>query len=837
MIRDLVEQIPEADFDIESEGSQGQVEIIGWLYQYYNQEPKDKAFKKRNYTQADIPAVTQLFTPDWIVKYLVENSVGRLWINHLQAAGDTRTAQDLAHEFGWHYFMPDAEQSDAVAVLAQRNNQSLSDLKPENIRIIDPSMGSGHILIYAFDLLVQLYTSVGYSQREASRMILSHNLFGADIDTRAFQLTYFAMMMKGRQYDRRLLRAEVTPQVFDVPDIHWNQNDLAQLTKEPKVLDALKTLASLFGHGDELGSLISAHFDPDVLSSLHAIVAAKDNVGQLSLQSIQLNQIRQELAQVLAVLELLTREYQVSVTNPPYMGSGKMPSFLASFVKKHYPNSKSDLFGVFMERLRELTVDQGYYAMITQHQWMFLSSFEALRKTLNQQTIINLAHLGTRAFEEIGGEVVQSVAFVMQKQNTEGFIGTYERLVDFDSQNKKEQAYLRAVENPKLKYIYCANQAKFQQISESPIAYWFTEKLFRLFDTLPSLDSIVDLKAGLSTGDNILFQRRWSEVNLTQISFDTEEVNDTKHLDKRWYPCRTGGDFIRWYSKNEVVVDWQHNGERIRTHRNGKGNIAGAARNTEYYFKPGISWTKLSSSKFGVKFAPPGYIFDDTSRTMFPKNSDVTELVMGILNSKVTFHLLQGLNPSMSFTNGDLRRIPTPSTPTPTINNLVDQSITSVRGFIIASEDSWSFRSSPLLDHIADHKLAAFLNEWRSPPLCANFVPRYPHTTQRSVSRPWSVIEKEEMSGSTKSHTKIQTASTGNYANQAFSLKAKQKSRLVRSNLTTSARVIIRQETFRSLIILVGGWPYTRPTQSPPSRSSSTRIRCNTFGDCLVERH
>ncbi|MCG4282358.1 BREX-1 system adenine-specific DNA-methyltransferase PglX, partial [Lacticaseibacillus saniviri] len=573
------------------------------------------------------------------------------------------------------------------------------------LTMIDPSMGSGHILIYAFDVLQRIYTDEGYSQREAARLILAHNLFGADIDKRAFQLAYFAMMMKGRQYDRRILRSDVAPHVFDVPSVHWTNADLELLTTDPDTLQSLKTVSSLFGKGNELGSLINVDPKQTSLKSLRDIVRNNDSSGQLSLQSAHVSELCGELDTVLNVLDLLTDHYQIGITNPPYMGSGKMPSKLSAFVKKHYPNSKSDLFAVFMERLRELTIDDGYYAMITQHQWMFLSSFEALRKQLSQQTFINLAHLGTHVFEEIGGEVVQSVAFVMQKAHTSGYIGTYERLVDLESQSKKEQAYLEAVKEPNLSYVYRANQTMFTEISESPIAYWFPKKTFQLFKGLPPLESIVELKAGLSTGDNDLFQRRWQEVSVENISFHTTDISETVSSSSRWYPCRTGGEFIRWYSRNEMVVDWQGNGQRIRHHRNSKQNIAGAARNTEYYFKPGITWTKLSSSKFGVKFAPDGYIFDDTSRTMFPKKGISVQLVLGILNSKVAFNILQGLNPSMSFTNGDLKRIPIPTQSTAMINQLVDSSIVAVETYINTQETSWLFRQFQIFP-IAEHTLA-----------------------------------------------------------------------------------------------------------------------------------
>ncbi|WP_423493008.1 BREX-1 system adenine-specific DNA-methyltransferase PglX [Lacticaseibacillus paracasei] len=694
VIKDLVDDIKEEDFDVDKGG---QVEIIGWLYQYYNTEPKDAAFKKKKYLSSDIPAVKQLFTPDWIVKYLVENSLGRYWIRVLHDRGDKRTSSQIAQSFNWQYFMPEAKQGEVSSRV------SLSKKRVEEITFVDPAMGSGHILIYAFDVLLQLYQSEGYSRREAAQNIVERNLFGFDIDRRAFQLTYFAMMMKLRRENRRSFELQLRPNVFEIPSTSLELENFSG-AKEGDTIDSgnLSEVLGRFGAGKELGSLITfknSIFDDKLINKL----VSEREAGQLTFEMSDQVHHQWELKSLIRVGKLLSRQYTISVTNPPYMGSGKMPKTLAKFVGKYYPASKSDLFAVFIERLQQLTKEDGIFAMITQHQWMFLSSFKTLRERMSNWPIINMAHLGTRAFEEIGGEVVQTTAFVVQKQKLQGFIGTYERLVDFDSQQKKQQAFLAAVLNPNLNYVYRTKQTNFGSISGCPILYWFSEQTRRLFtDNIP-LENAVAFKAGLSTGNNTLFQRRWSEVNIDNISFTTASSQDTLKQPTRWYPCHTGGAFIRWYPRNELVVDWENNGYRIKHYYNSNGKIAGATRNTECYFLPGITWNKLSSSKFGVKVREPGYIFDDTSRSMFFKQQRIQDFVLALLNSKVTLTILAGLNPSMSFTNWDLARIPLKISDNPEIPFLVNKNINFVKDFIDSTEDSWQFIVSPLLKHIAEH--------------------------------------------------------------------------------------------------------------------------------------
>ncbi|MCP9304656.1 BREX-1 system adenine-specific DNA-methyltransferase PglX [Lacticaseibacillus paracasei] len=672
VIKDLVDDIKEEDFDVDKGG---QVEIIGWLYQYYNTEPKDAAFKKKKYLSSDIPAVTQLFTPDWIVKYLVENSLGRYWIRVLHDRGDERTSSQIAQSFNWQYFMPEAKQGEVSSRV------SLSKKRVEEITFVDPAMGSGHILIYAFDVLLQLYQSEGYSRREAAQNIVERNLFGLDIDRRAFQLTYFAMMMKLRRENRRSLELQLHPNVFEVPSTSLELRDFSGV-KDGNTIDSgnLSEVLGRFGAGKELGSLITfknSIFDDKLINK----IISEREAGQLTFEMSDQVHHQWELRSLIRVGKLLSRQYTISVTNPPYMGSGKMPKTLAKFVRKYYPASKSDLFAVFIERLQHLTREDGIFAMITQHQWMFLSSFKTLRERMSSWPIINMAHLGTRAFEEIGGEVVQTTAFVVQKQKLQGFIGTYERLVDFDSQQKKQQAFLAAVLNPNLNYVYRTKQTNFEKIPGSPLCYWISDRVLKVFSLPKKINDIGFSKKGLDTGENTKFYRLWFEVN-----------NEADY----WIPLNKGGKFRKWYGNHEYVINWSQNGSAIK--RNGKANI----RNEKFYFKPSVSWSDVTSGKLSARLTPSGFIFDATGPSYFGAN---LFSMLAYMNSKVFASIAALMMPTIHFTNGQVGLIPY-NTQADSNQRIVFLSKANV---LISKtewnnfEQSWKFDYHPYMFHIADH--------------------------------------------------------------------------------------------------------------------------------------
>ncbi|MGX6427997.1 BREX-1 system adenine-specific DNA-methyltransferase PglX [Levilactobacillus yonginensis] len=694
VIQHLITDVSEDDFNV---AVGGQVEIIGWLYQYYNTEPKDRAFKKKKYLESDIPAVTQLFTPDWIVKYMVENSLGRYWIQVLQAKGDQRSGREIAAEFSWNYFMAEAQQSESVIVKSSEND--LANENIEQITLIDAAMGSGHILIYAFDVFMQIYEQEGYSHRDAAKLIVQHNLFGLDIDTRAFQLAYFSLMMKARETNRRFLTLAIRPNVFDIPDSgRLSSGDYRDLLQSENEKEQLDELLDEFRQGNEYGSLIQPKPSID-WSVIDEIATRKMSTGQLSLNSVLLAENQGKLKEISNVGKVLAKKFTIGAMNPPYMGSGKMDSVLGGYVKKTFPNSKADLFAVFMERLRTLTKEAGYYAMITQHAWMFLSSFEKLRGILKEDTLVNMAHLGTRAFEEIGGEVVQSTTFVFKRETVPDYVGTYERLVGFDSQQKKEHAYLEAVLDPSVDYLYRTNQANFAKIPGMPIAYWASENLVKSFVSNPKLGDILEMKVGLSTGNNLRFLRLWFEVAIENTCFHASS-NSEVPINVKWIPIDKGGAYRKWYGNNDYIINWEKNGMEIK-HSNA------TIRNPKFYFKAAFTWSDVTSGNFALRYREAGSIFTTVGLSAFSKEKRaiVPSYLMGILNSKVGNYYFKLLNPTIHLNISDVANLPVvkpDASITKNITNNIEISCSDWNSF----ETSWDFTHYPLLAHIADDNLS-----------------------------------------------------------------------------------------------------------------------------------
>lgn len=710
VIQELITEIPESYFDVQNEG---QVQIIGWLYQYYNTEPKNAAFKKRNYSTSDIPAVTQLFTPDWIVKYMVENSLGRYWIDILKARGDQRTEKEIAQDFNWQYYMPDYEKNPKIS------KKELANKDVQDITFIDPAMGSGHILVYAFDILGQIYESEGYSKRQAAVSILNNNLFGLDIDTRAYQLSYFALLMKAREYDRRLFRRDLKPHIYDIPvtDLKAADFDIAieqgQLDQK-KVKQDLASLLALFKNGNDLGSIVQTNAID--LASLSELIKPDRDSSENESQYEQLSFMdderdnQQELAYLLEIAQVLNSTYDIGVTNPPYMGGGKMDPALKKYVQKHYPDSKADMFGVFIEVMLNLTKKTGYVGMITQHSWMFLSNFEKLRKKLQDVTIVNLAHLGTRAFEEIGGEVVQTVSFILQKGKTNGYQGTYERLVDYNSQDTKEEAYLSIVNGEDTKDLYHANQSNFSKIPGSPIAYWASNNLIADFENGTPLGEIVDARQGLATADNKRFLRQWFEVIYPRIKFDAHNNQEALNSHKKWFPYNKGGSYRKWYGNYDYIVNWENNGYEIKHFTDSKGKLRSRPQNTDYYFKEAITWSLVTSGLPSFRYKQ--YSISDVAGMSFYNGKRYTKFLLAFCNSVVAAKMLTLIAPTINYQIGDIVKLPVifPSS-NDEINNYVGICIKLSKSDWDAFETSWDFQRSPLLSHVADHNHNWLLSE------------------------------------------------------------------------------------------------------------------------------
>ena len=688
----LVTDIPEEDW-------QDQVQIIGWLYQYYNSELKEETYallkKNVKVTKERIPSATQLFTPDWIVRYMVENSLGRLAINaHLMgvtslgSAGseEERIVQEklLAEKMGWKYYLPEAEQTPEVH--AQLNALTTSGHILDSLKLIDPCMGSGHILVYAFDVLIQIYEANGVSQRDAAQRILTHNLYGLDIDDRAAQLAYFAVMMKARQYDRRIFTRGIQPHLYAL------QNSQPVHDEAWSYLGTEETIArrlhASFENAKELGSLTPVALTEDEGSRLRdrlAQIEEQATAGDLTARAYA-SQLLATLLPLLTIAELLLQKYDIVVTNPPYMGSSNMSKTLSDFVKKHYPDSKSDLFACFMERCHELTAANGYQAMITQHAWMFLSSYEKLRAKLLQLDTINMTHFGPRAFDEIVGEVVQTTSFVMQNCCVPGRKGNYVRLIDYAGEAEKEQAFLSTDNRP----LYTALQSNFSKIPGSPIAYWVSDKMMTIFE-LPTVSDIGKVVTGMTTADNERFLRLWYEVNAKKISLFNGE---------KWFPYQKGGDYRKWFGNNELVVNWENNGFEIKHNIDPTTKkIRSGSYNEEYILNAGLTWTYITSSDVSMRYVPKGFIFDNKGSMIFFKDENTMLKSLAFLSSKIAGIITKILNPTISFQPGNMATMPVAiSTGSDDlIKILVNECIYISKKDWNFYETSWDFKQHPLV--------------------------------------------------------------------------------------------------------------------------------------------
>ena len=698
----LVNDIPEEDFDVEKGG---QVEIIGWLYQYYNTEPKAEVFGRPSGTKIkkeDIPAATQLFTPDWIVRYMVENSLGRLWVeghpeqkdNFLPSeAEQTAYREDHSIQDGkWHYYLEEAEQEPEVQEQLAEIRKEYANLNPEDIRCIDPCMGSGHILVYLFDVLMQIYEAQGYTRRDAAQSILKNNLYGLDIDDRAAQMAYFAVMMKARQYDRRILIRGIVPHVYAIQEsneinreqLDYFGNSLNETAKNTARIQMEKLLDTLVD-AKEYGSILRVeNYSWDLL---RCFVDDASMSGQISMNTLHLDDTQIRLRELVEIGQCLAQKYDVVVTNPPYMGSSGMSRKLSNYVKKNYPDSKSDLFAVFIESCGHMVKDNMFQAMITQHAWMFLSSFEKLREKLLLKDTVNMAHLGPRAFEEIGGEVVQTASFVLRNSHVADYTGTYCRLIEPTTQQGKEDMFLTG------KKRYTAKQSNFFKIPGSPVAYWVSDAMLTLFDSDTIVGTFFDARSGLQTNDNNRFLRLWFEVNLLKIGFNGETIS------KKWFPHLKGGAFRRWYGNMEYVVNWEHNGKEILDLASKLyGSPTRTAKSMDKYFLPGLTWSDVSTGLFSVRKTNPGSIFDTTAPTISPKSGGYPPAeLLAYLNSNVAQIVLELLAPTIHYNCGAVALLPYIEYKSLKCSKIVRDCVFLSCIDWDAYETSWDFKHHPLV--------------------------------------------------------------------------------------------------------------------------------------------
>ncbi|MER5061139.1 BREX-1 system adenine-specific DNA-methyltransferase PglX [Providencia stuartii] len=685
ILRGLVDGIPEEDWQ--------QVEVIGWLYQFYISEKKDQVIGKVVKSE-DIPAATQLFTPNWIVKYLVQNSVGRQWL---------QTYPDSAIKSQMEYYIEPAEQSDEV-------NQQLKaitpeSIEPETIKVLDPACGSGHILIEAYNVLKAIYEERGFRSRDIPKMILENNLFGLDIDDRAAQLSGFALMMMARDDDKRIFTRNVRLNVLslqesnhiDLPTLwkalnlsgSWqsgtsqglfsdDEQDLSSFNADNRYQLLKRTLAR-FTQAKTFGSLIDVPSDEyEQLKELMSTLVELQESGD-SMQKPAAKQLIEFVHQAL----ILSTRYDVVIANPPYMGSKGMNAELKDFAKKHYPNSKSDLFAIFMERAFRLLSQHGWNAQINMQSWMFLSSYEQLRNNLlEDHTFITMAHLGARAFGQISGEVVQTTAWVIHNNHIKEYQPTFYRLID-GNEEAKQQALL----NRENEFAATA-QDDFKKIPGSPIAYWLPSVAIHNFDASKPLSQYSEARSGMSSCNSDRFLRCWHEVSINMLSTDSQDHDDARESGAKWFPYNKGGGSRKWYGYNEYVINWHDDGRDIKDFvvSNPKDpNTTHWSRrlfNLESFFKPGLTWSAISSSYFSCRLVEVGVIPGTGSKSLYKLSESETYKIIAFLNSRVANYYLKLFSPTLNFEAGDVGKLP--------IKNISDDLVEVTRELISISKNDWN---------------------------------------------------------------------------------------------------------------------------------------------------
>lgn len=675
VIEQMIAMIPEEDW-------MDQVQIIGWLYQYYNSEKKDEVFaalkKKVKITKENIPAATQLFTPDWIVRYMVENSLGRLWI-------EGHPNEELKGQ--WKYYLDEAEQEPEVEKQLQDIRKEYETINPEDIKCIDPCCGSGHILSYLFDVLVQIYEAHGVQTRDAVKSIVEHNLYGLDIDDRAAQLAYFSVMMKGRQYDRRFFRRGVQPHVYAIVE----SNDVSEYVVE------------YFCNGDEklkiaMDMILAEMYDAKEYGSILNITEQDWNALEQRFDEIRedisfyQNEIIEDVKPLVEVAKVLGQKYDVVVTNPPYMGAGNMNAKLNKFIKDNYANYKSDFFSAFMVKCSKITKQRGYLGFLTPYVWMFIQSYEKLREYLYRMTTIEtLIQFEYSAFEEA---TVPICTFVF-KNSYVNKKGKYLRLTEFrGGMEIQRQKTLEAIENYDCDFCYEKEIKQYAKIPGKPVAYWASNSFLRIFDAKDTIGTEADAKKGLTTSEDATFLRLWYEVGWKNIYFNAESKEGAAISGRTWFPLNKGGEFRRWYGNNEYVINWYDNGKKLRDFNKS------VIRNEEYYFREAISWNDITSGLVSFRFKPLGQIFNDAGPSIFADRKTLNYL-LALGNSKIMQEICLFITPTIHYTVGQISNVPVLY---PNEKYITEHVITISKNNILLSksdwnsfENSWDFQQHPLV--------------------------------------------------------------------------------------------------------------------------------------------
>ena len=695
------------DTEVIPEDNWKKIEVIGWLYQYYIADEKDRVFKaKKKYKAEEIPYATQLFTPDWIVQYMVQNSLGRYWTEAHPEHEDLIT--------NWEFFLKH-QQEDFQEKIAPYVNK---ELNVEDIKCFDPAMGSGHILVYMFDVLYEIYSKCGYMEREIPRLIIEKNLYGLDIDDRAYQLASFSIVMKALQYNRRFLRSierdGLTMNLASIQETNgWTDEAITYIAGEEtgEHFNSIKAFFEQYKNAKTFGSLIKVT-ETDTAFLENRLKEIKENPVTDIFQEEKRQQALEILPLLIKQTKIMGQQYDVVVMNPPYMGSGNMNKELSDFLRKNYPDSKADLFASFMEVDHYLKAN-GFYAAVNQHSWMFLSSFEKLReKVIKTKFIDTMLHLGSRAFEEIGGEVVQSTTFVLRNAVLPNKEGIYLRLIDDKTASEKKEKAIEAVQNSLVSYRYLFDQKNFSKIPGWPMAYWASIQISGAFEKNIKLRELAKPKHGMSTGRNNDVLRFWYEVSKNDISFCSKSIEEFEGNNKKYAPYNKGGSFRKWYGNQEHVLRYDKFGRTLMNTFSGHRHD-----NRQDYFKEGITWTFVSSSNLGVRFTPYGFVFDVAGSSVFP-SKDKLYFIIAFLCSKVAYELMKIQNPTLNFQVGNIGNLPIIESISDDIkkriNSLSCENIGISKVDWDSYETSWDFKKDPLLIHKKEsNKLEVAFESWK----------------------------------------------------------------------------------------------------------------------------
>lgn len=674
VIDTMLAQIPEADW---LDG----VQIIGWLYQYYNSEPKDAVFEnlKKNIkiSKTDIPAATQLFTPDWIVRYMVENSLGRFWL-------EGHPHDEI--KSNWRYFLDEATQSPETAAALAEIRKQYADISPEEIACIDPCSGSGHVLVYMFEVLIQIYQSCGYAVRDAVRNIVEKNLYGLDLDERAAQLSYFAVMMLACRYDKRFLTRNIQPHIYPIRESNNVDPHLVEFfaNGNEELESAINTILAEMTDAKEYGSLIKISVKD--FAPLYVRFAEIENGGELNRDPAL-----EILLPIVRCAELLSRQYDAVVTNPPYMGGKGMSNSLRQFVSEKFEPYKSDLFSCFVVRCTEMCSSRGYLGFLTPYVWMFIQSYEDMRNFIYaNKTIETLIQFEYSAFEEA---TVPICTFALRNSKV-AKKGCYLRLTDFRGgmEVQREKA-LEAISNHACGFYYESDSDNFAKIPGSPVAYWASNVVLNLFSNEKRLSDYGDSRSGMQTGNNGLFLRLWFEVIFASIGLNYKNQNECSYYNKKWIPQPKGGGFRKWYGNFEYIVNYKNNGHAIRSY-----DGTGMLKNSKYYFLKGITWSHTTSGSYAARFLPNGYIFNVEAPTFYPNAGTDLLFVLANLNSKITNSLWAYINQTFHYLAGDVEKLPIKyQNGNKHVNNIAQSNIAISREDWDAFETSWDFKRHPLI--------------------------------------------------------------------------------------------------------------------------------------------